>query len=97
MPKPDERDFANVISVVLCRQILSNRQDWTWKRREVTWISIAYQSRTKASWARLSAPQPLTVPFFPDWEFHTLFGLERGKVRAIAGRVAKTSRLPLKK
>jgi len=24
-------------------------------------------------------------PFFPDWEFHTLFGLERGKVRAIAG------------
>jgi hypothetical protein len=24
-------------------------------------------------------------PFFPDWEFHTLFGLERSKVRAIAG------------
>jgi hypothetical protein len=23
-------------------------------------------------------------PFFPDWEFHTLFGLERGEVRAIA-------------
>jgi hypothetical protein len=23
-------------------------------------------------------------PFFPDWEFHALFGLERGKVRAIA-------------
>jgi hypothetical protein len=23
-------------------------------------------------------------PFFPDWEFHTLFGLERRKVRAIA-------------
>ncbi len=23
-------------------------------------------------------------PFFPDWEFHTLFGMERGKVRAIA-------------
>jgi hypothetical protein len=23
-------------------------------------------------------------PFFPDWEFHTLFGLERCKVRAIA-------------
>jgi hypothetical protein len=23
-------------------------------------------------------------PFFPDWEFHTLFGLERSQVRAIA-------------
>jgi hypothetical protein len=23
-------------------------------------------------------------PFFPDWEFHTLFGLERSAVRAIA-------------
>jgi hypothetical protein len=23
-------------------------------------------------------------PFFPDWEFHTLFGLERAEVRAIA-------------
>jgi hypothetical protein len=23
-------------------------------------------------------------PFFPDWEFHTLFGLERVKFRAIA-------------
>jgi hypothetical protein len=23
-------------------------------------------------------------PFFPDWEFHTLFGLERSDVRAIA-------------
>jgi hypothetical protein len=23
-------------------------------------------------------------PFFPDWEFHTLFGLERSEVRAIA-------------
>jgi len=23
-------------------------------------------------------------PFFPDWEFHTLFGLARGEVRAIA-------------
>ena len=23
-------------------------------------------------------------PFFPDWEFHSLFGLKRGKVRAIA-------------
>lgn len=23
-------------------------------------------------------------PFFPDWEFHTLFGLERSKFRAIA-------------
>jgi hypothetical protein len=23
-------------------------------------------------------------PFFPDWEFHTLFGLERCVVRAIA-------------
>ena len=23
-------------------------------------------------------------PFFPDWEFHTLFGLERNEVRAIA-------------
>ncbi|MFZ3214454.1 MAG: hypothetical protein WA192_00160 [Candidatus Acidiferrales bacterium] len=23
-------------------------------------------------------------PFFPDWEFHTLFGLERTDVRAIA-------------
>jgi len=22
-------------------------------------------------------------PFFPDWEFHTLFGLERGDVQAI--------------
>jgi len=25
-------------------------------------------------------------PFFPDWEFHTLFGLERAKVAAIAAR-----------
>ena len=24
-------------------------------------------------------------PFFPDWEFHTLFGLERAQVRRIAG------------
>ena len=23
-------------------------------------------------------------PFFPDWEFHTLFGLERSEVQAIA-------------
>jgi hypothetical protein len=23
-------------------------------------------------------------PFFPDWEFHTLFGLRRAEVRAIA-------------
>jgi hypothetical protein len=23
-------------------------------------------------------------PFFPDWEFHILFGLERSEVRAIA-------------
>jgi hypothetical protein len=23
-------------------------------------------------------------PFFPDWEFHTLFGLKRSDVRAIA-------------
>jgi hypothetical protein len=23
-------------------------------------------------------------PFFPDWEFHTLFGLQRSEVRAIA-------------
>jgi hypothetical protein len=23
-------------------------------------------------------------PFFPDWEFHTLFGLQRTEVRAIA-------------
>src|SRR5271154_1760450 len=23
-------------------------------------------------------------PFFPDWEFHTLFGLERDRVREIA-------------
>lgn len=23
-------------------------------------------------------------PFFPDWEFHTLFGLERSEIRAIA-------------
>ena len=23
-------------------------------------------------------------PFFPDWEFHTLFGLDRSVVRAIA-------------
>jgi hypothetical protein len=23
-------------------------------------------------------------PFFPDWEFHTLFGLQRAEVRAIA-------------
>src|SRR5215472_14498052 len=23
-------------------------------------------------------------PFFPEWEFHTLFGLTRGEVRAIA-------------
>jgi hypothetical protein len=26
-------------------------------------------------------------PFFPDWEFHTLFGLERAQVRAIAAAV----------
>ena len=25
-------------------------------------------------------------PFFPDWEFHTLFGLERGEVAAVAAR-----------
>lgn len=25
-------------------------------------------------------------PFFPDWEFHTLFGLERQQVREIADR-----------
>jgi len=24
-----------------------------------------------------------TGPFFPDWEFHTLFGLERSDVKAI--------------
>jgi hypothetical protein len=24
-----------------------------------------------------------TGPFFPDWEFHTLFGIERGDVKAI--------------
>lgn len=23
-------------------------------------------------------------PFFPDWEFHTLFGLERSEVESIA-------------
>lgn len=23
-------------------------------------------------------------PFFPDWEFHTLFGLERSEMRALA-------------
>jgi hypothetical protein len=23
-------------------------------------------------------------PFFPDWEFHTLFGLEREEVAAVA-------------
>ena len=23
-------------------------------------------------------------PFFPDWEFHTLFGLERDQVRQVA-------------
>ncbi len=27
---------------------------------------------------------PADGPFFPDWEFGTLFGLERSKVRAIA-------------
>ena len=26
-------------------------------------------------------------PFFPDWEFHTLFGLERDQVRRIAAAV----------
>jgi hypothetical protein len=30
-------------------------------------------------------------PFFPDWEFHTLFGLERDDVR----RIAKEWPLPL--
>jgi hypothetical protein len=25
-------------------------------------------------------------PFFPDWEFHTLFGLHRAEVAAIAAR-----------
>jgi hypothetical protein len=25
-------------------------------------------------------------PFFPDWEFHTLFGLQRAEVAAIAAR-----------
>jgi len=26
-------------------------------------------------------------PFFPDWEFHTLFGLERDQVRRIAAAI----------
>jgi hypothetical protein len=26
-------------------------------------------------------------PFFPDWEFHTLFGLEREQVRRIAAAI----------
>jgi hypothetical protein len=25
-------------------------------------------------------------PFFPDWEFHTLFGIERADVAAVAAR-----------
>jgi hypothetical protein len=25
-------------------------------------------------------------PFFPDWEFHALFGLERSEVAAVLGR-----------
>jgi hypothetical protein len=28
-------------------------------------------------------------PFFPDWEFHSLFGLERAEVAAIAARWPK--------
>jgi hypothetical protein len=29
---------------------------------------------------------PAEGPFFPDWEFHTLFGLERAEVAAIVAR-----------
>ncbi|HZE58864.1 MAG TPA: hypothetical protein VE031_13495 [Chthoniobacterales bacterium] len=45
----------------------------------------------------LSEPEKQTVfeclraasdgPFFPDWEFHTLFGLERDQVRRIAAAI----------
>jgi hypothetical protein len=30
-------------------------------------------------------------PFFPDWEFHILFGLQRSEVRAIANEWPKPS------
>jgi hypothetical protein len=33
-------------------------------------------------------------PFFPDWEFHALFGLERSEVSANRSFVARTCRVP---
>ena len=33
-------------------------------------------------------------PFFPDWEFHTLFGLKRSEVRAIADAWPETTASP---
>lgn len=33
-------------------------------------------------------------PFFPDWEFHTLFGLQRTEVRAIADAWPHVESLP---
>ncbi|MEQ1775594.1 MAG: hypothetical protein ABL891_17595 [Burkholderiales bacterium] len=35
-------------------------------------------------------------PFFPDWEFHTLFGLEREEVRAYAKSYHPATDVPVK-
>jgi hypothetical protein len=43
--------------------------------------SLSEADRTIVGQALLAAADG---PFFPDWEFHTLFGLERSRVRAIA-------------
>jgi hypothetical protein len=32
-------------------------------------------------------------PFFPDWEFHSLFGLDRGQVESIADSFSPTTPL----
>ncbi|MBK9944622.1 MAG: hypothetical protein IPP13_23750 [Kouleothrix sp.] len=32
-------------------------------------------------------------PFFPDWEFHTLFGLERSEVEQIAFNFAESTEI----
>ncbi|MGJ4952114.1 hypothetical protein [Bradyrhizobium sp. HKCCYLS20291] len=46
-------------------------------------ISIASLSTPDREIVHRALGAAVEGPFFPEWEFHTLFGLERSEVRAI--------------